>query len=328
MPKISVIIPIYDTEQYLAGCIDSVLAQTYTDFELILVDDGSPDRCPTICDEYAVKDSRVRVFHKKNGGVSTARNLGLDNAQGEFICFIDSDDTVGSNYLMNLAPRGDEDFIQGGVGVLENDYLKQYMTHEDIFKDYNQFWMQSRQQWSPKCCLSKAVIDKWHIRYDTSLRMGEDGLFNHIFLSKCQLIRRMKEDDYYYNHDNEASASHKYYPDRLEQQIQLVKRLEHYFADDDIQRVRWDYWKEVLNHYRVKGIHNSVPAIRKDARDAIKETYRTECFRKCLPYIKKNGSLDEKIEAIYMYYYVHWMYRHILSIIQVGNKVKHFVKKC
>ena len=90
--KFSVIIPIYKVEQYLRPCIDSVLAQTYTDLEIILVDDGSPDRSGEICDEYAEKDKRIKVIHKPNGGLSDARNAGLDVAQGEYVMFLDSDD--------------------------------------------------------------------------------------------------------------------------------------------------------------------------------------------------------------------------------------------
>ena len=92
--KLSIIVPIYNVEPYLRKCIDSILAQTFTDFECILVDDGSPDNCPTICDEYAKKDSRIRVIHKENGGLSDARNAGLDIAQGEYIGFVDSDDYI------------------------------------------------------------------------------------------------------------------------------------------------------------------------------------------------------------------------------------------
>ena len=90
-PKISVIVPVYKVEEYLHRCVDSILSQSFTDFELILVDDGSPDNCGKICDEYAQKDSRVKVFHKPNGGVSSARNYGLDNAKGEWIAFVDSE---------------------------------------------------------------------------------------------------------------------------------------------------------------------------------------------------------------------------------------------
>lgn len=87
-PKISVIVPVYNAEKYLHRCIDSILAQTFADFELLLIDDGSTDKSGEICDEYADKDARIRVFHKANGGVSSARNVGLDNALGEYICFV------------------------------------------------------------------------------------------------------------------------------------------------------------------------------------------------------------------------------------------------
>ena len=93
-PLVSVIIPVYKVEPYLCDCVDSVLAQTYANLEIILVDDGSPDGCPQICDEYAAKDSRVRVLHKKNGGLSDARNAGMKVASGEYWTFVDSDDVI------------------------------------------------------------------------------------------------------------------------------------------------------------------------------------------------------------------------------------------
>lgn len=106
MPKISVIVPVYKVEQYLCRCVDSILVQTFTDFELILVDDGSPDNCPAICDEYALKDSRIHVIHQENGGLSAARNAGIDwtfaNSNSEWLSFIDSDDWVHSTYLEKL----------------------------------------------------------------------------------------------------------------------------------------------------------------------------------------------------------------------------------
>ena len=92
MPKYSIIVPVYKAEDTIRECIDSVLKQQYTDFELILVDDGSPDNSGGICDEYAANDSRIRVIHKENGGVSSARNIGIDTALGKYIIFRDSDD--------------------------------------------------------------------------------------------------------------------------------------------------------------------------------------------------------------------------------------------
>lgn len=102
MPRISVIVPVYNVEQYLPACVDSILGQTFEDFELLLVDDGSPDNCGAICDEYAQKDPRVRVIHQANQGLSGARNAAMDVARGEFLTFIDSDDVVSRDYLAVL----------------------------------------------------------------------------------------------------------------------------------------------------------------------------------------------------------------------------------
>lgn len=110
---ISIIVPIYNVEKYLEPCIESILASTYRDIELILVDDGSPDNCGRICDEYASKDNRIRVIHKQNGGISAARNAGLKVAKGEYIAFVDSDDKIHPNmieWLLDAIQSGDYDF--------------------------------------------------------------------------------------------------------------------------------------------------------------------------------------------------------------------------
>ncbi len=104
-PLISVVIPVYKVEPYLRECVDSVISQTYKNLDIILVDDESPDSCPAICDEYAERDSRVRVIHRKNGGLSAARNSGIDIARGEYITFIDSDDYVSRHMLNNCTLR-------------------------------------------------------------------------------------------------------------------------------------------------------------------------------------------------------------------------------
>lgn len=117
VPEISVIVPVYKVEEYLPQCIDSILAQTFTNFELLLVDDGSPDRCGEICEEYAGKDTRIRVFHQVNAGLSCARNTGLMNACGRYIAFVDSDDYVKPCYLERLYGALPADKTKEGVIV-------------------------------------------------------------------------------------------------------------------------------------------------------------------------------------------------------------------
>lgn len=129
MPEISIIVPVYKAEPYLHRCVDSILAQTFTDFELILVDDGSPDNCGAICDEYAEKDSRVRVIHQDNQGQAAARNHGVDRAVGKLVCFVDSDDAVHPQMLEQLysALNGSMKSISV-CGVIENDIIGSFLT--------------------------------------------------------------------------------------------------------------------------------------------------------------------------------------------------------
>ena len=102
LPLLSIIVPVYKVEKYLTACLDSILMQTYTNFELIVIDDGSPDGCPSICDSYAARDKRLRVIHQNNAGLAAARNKGLDEARGDLIGFVDSDDTISPSMYMVL----------------------------------------------------------------------------------------------------------------------------------------------------------------------------------------------------------------------------------
>ena len=122
MLPISIIVPIYKAEQYLCRCIDSILAQTFQDFELLLIDDGSPDHSGVICDEYAKQDSRIRVFHQENSGVSSARQLGIDSALGEYTIHVDPDDWIDSDMLASLYAKAHE----GGADMVICDYYEEY----------------------------------------------------------------------------------------------------------------------------------------------------------------------------------------------------------
>ena len=147
---VSVVIPIYNVEKYLRECVDSVLSQTYKELEIILVDDGSPDSCGKICDRYAEKDSRVKVIHKKNGGVSEARNVGLDCAKGKYISFIDPDDWVEKDLLqetLDFSRKTGTDIVCFEVCEVRRD------------KKHVQYRFDGEQVFEAKDALEKILID-------------------------------------------------------------------------------------------------------------------------------------------------------------------------
>jgi len=224
MPQISVIVPIYNVENYLRRCIDSILGQTFTDFELILVDDGSPDHCPDICDEYAAKDSRVKVIHKPNGGVSSARNAGLDIAQAEYITFCDSDDYYLPDWLETLATE-----LQAEKSdLLMGNYLEVDSLGNELSKSRKQpgTWQpDSRRErysyiinqvlyggngWTIWCsAFAKKVIDKHKIRFcETCGNYAEDLGFMLDFVLHCSGIRCIEHVGYcYVQHEGSMMSS-------------------------------------------------------------------------------------------------------------------------
>lgn len=136
-PLVSIIVPVYKVEKYLIDCINSLISQTYVNLEIILVDDGSPDKCPQICDEYACKDSRIKVIHKTNGGLSSARNAGINSAIGDYIYFVDSDDALPEDSIQSLVEKlldGEDIEIVIGqiISIPNNEYYKLEYVNDNI----------------------------------------------------------------------------------------------------------------------------------------------------------------------------------------------------
>lgn len=188
-PKISIIVPIYNTERYLPHCIDSILRQSFRDFELLLIDDGSKDGSGAICDEYAVNDERVKVYHQENQGVSVARNVGLEHAKGEWIYFVDADDEVlpeGIEALIKTANGYDSVF-----GSFEKVHSKgERIYHTTIGSDkvmprsecIKTLYGKSKTlvgmwRWLWVRLFRNDIIKKYKIRFDTNISYNEDGLF-------------------------------------------------------------------------------------------------------------------------------------------------------
>lgn len=208
-PKISVIVPVYNVEKYLRRCVDSILAQTFTDFELLLIDDGSMDKSGDICDEYAKQDGRVRVFHQKNGGVSKARNVGLDSAKGEWVTFVDSDDWVENKYLFGFEPF-DGDIIVSGCKIYGERYeVLRYEECSFIGKRHISTFLSChlkdeimRVPWGK--LFKKNIILEQRNRFDETLFLGEDTVFVHKYLSGVEKLCTRRGENYNYYYLNSA----------------------------------------------------------------------------------------------------------------------------
>lgn len=182
----SIIVPVYNTEKYLHQCIDSILAQSFTDFELLLINDGSTDRSREICEEYSKKDTRVRVFHKSNGGVSSARNLGLENARGEWITFVDSDDTLPVSYIEDYAGAisDDIDLVMAKYQVLSEsgEVVRVYQKYQDrIFSQVEylkeMYALKDYQGYIGNKVFRHSLIEEHNIRFNEQICYNEDRLF-------------------------------------------------------------------------------------------------------------------------------------------------------
>ena len=201
--SISIIIPVYNTEKYLPTCLDSILFQSYSDFEILLVDDGSTDGSARICDMYSEKDKRIRVFHKENGGVSSARNLGLDNASGEWVYFVDSDDQVLPGGLLTMVDciSDDVDVVLAGYKRFDESEHVVYEIDEQVvcmldkceslltlYERHGKYY-----DFLTYGCirlLRNKIIQAHNLRFDTEIANKEDTLFLTQYICRSNGITR------------------------------------------------------------------------------------------------------------------------------------------
>ena len=234
MAKISIIVPVYNTAKYLERCIESIVAQTYADWELLLVDDGSNDRSGDICDRYAASDPRIQAFHKPNGGVSSARNLGLDHAQGEWITFVDADDWVEPNYLKSFGINDNCDIscthIQcEGWKEWVSIPLKEYsgQINSDILNENLH-----RMNFPFAKIFRNSIIKNNNLKFNTKIHYGEDTLFVYSIMTYAKTIRTTPTAYYHYisyNSSNSLSKKHyslESYLYTINQTCEQIERLE------------------------------------------------------------------------------------------------------
>lgn len=243
---ISVIVPVYNSEKYLKRCIDSILNQTYKAIELILVDDGSPDNCGKICDEYAKKDKRVRVIHKTNAGVSAARNSGLEIASGNYATFVDSDDYIEPEMYSNMM----EKVHQYNCDVVMCDCIKDFTDHSEIYTHDIRAGFYDKEQlvneYYPHLLMMEnieypATISNClilfnrnklgNLRYVVGVRYSEDLLFGAQLVYNTDSFYYMKEQAYYHYYMNPTSATHKFTVDKWNDYKTLHFEINKYFSE-------------------------------------------------------------------------------------------------
>ena len=206
---VSIIIPVYNAAKCIPDTIESVKSQTCKDWELILVDDGSPDGSGAICDRYAASDQRIKVYHKENGGVSSARNMGLDNATGEWICFVDADDEISERTLEECMGREEDDIdvIQFSFSQRREELNRE--TDDDITP---MTWQEYIGKRSFLVCVGGSVIRSRvirenAIRFDETMKLAEDQIFMFTCFAHSRRVARVNRILYYY-YDNGGSATH------------------------------------------------------------------------------------------------------------------------
>ena len=232
-PTISIIIPVYKVERYLSKCLDSIISQTFADWECILIDDGSPDNSGTICDKYAQKDGRFVVIHKENSGVSAARNDGLKVAKGKWISFVDSDDWIDNITYENVLKAAEEnnaDLVQWGI-VLEKDgkILRNNFCMDGVI-DGNELVNFFEPSTCHKLFLKRIIYDK-NIFFPNGLTLSEDRYFSFMYYLNASRVLGIKECYYHYRIYS-GSSTHKMSEKNIQDEVEVIKMMEKAIADD------------------------------------------------------------------------------------------------
>lgn len=304
---VSVIVPVYKVEKYIYQCVDSIISQTYSNLEIILIDDGSPDRCPAICDEYVKKDNRIKVVHKQNGGLSSARNAGIDFASGDFITFVDSDDYLADNYVekmylalinnnvdmcfckKNLVYEKDKDKIE--IIASKEKCLK---NNENFIVDYNYFLNHIFCNNKPEdiiMCSAWRILYKKNVfnnnfRFNENIKFIEDRPFMLGCLSKINKYCVVDEYLYFYR-QTPNSLIRSYINNLIESNLVSYNDTISFIKDKKLQSfVGYVFIKELFNNEIIFAKSYNKDTIRQIKKLSIYKNYnlsnlfRVQCDKK------------------------------------------------
>ena len=243
--KLSIIIPVYQVEQTIRRCIDSILSQSFAEWEIILVNDGSPDGCPNICDEYDKNYEKIRVIHKENGGLSDARNVGIDDAKGEYVTFVDSDDYLGDDTLKKVMRLVD---IHPEYDILEYPVFEHFMLMDNErqlvfdnceYRDMRKYWLEGKAYTHTYACnkiFRKELFAK--VRFPVG-KLFEDVYTLPLLLKEAKVVATTAQGMYFYTHNPDGitvNADGKALSNLLEAHLNVIPEM-----------VDAEYYSHVLN---------------------------------------------------------------------------------
>jgi len=291
-PFLSVIVPVYNTESYLACCLDSILAQTFTDFEVLLVDDGSTDGSAALCDDYAARDSRIRCFHRENGGHTAARQEGFRQALGEYVTFVDSDDWIDPAMYQNMcgaAQKNGADMVccnctavtpKGNIvrrNLCEPGFYEKQLLEEQIYPIMlfsGSFFHYGISPHLYTKLFRKSLLAKHLFRIPLSLRLGEDGLTVYPCLLEASSVSFLSDSFYYYR-SSEDSLTHTMDRKRLAENCLLFDSY-----DNWIDLAFHPYMKRQLLYYYVYQCLLTFPPVFRTESEA-KQNFRKDFLAQC-----------------------------------------------
>lgn len=298
-PKVSVVVPIYNAERYLNRCLESIVNQTYQNLEIILVDDGSPDNCPAMCDEWAKKDSRIQVIHKENEGPGMARNIGMDLATGEYIFFIDSDDYIDKELMekcvLNAETNNSDAVLYGRIDAFEDgEFCKHTVSQEQLVfqgEEILNILLPSMftyelgfgvSLWSKMFRLKTLKNSKVRLKSGKEI-VSEDSYFTLEFFSHCTKATVIPECLYYYYQSN-TSYSRALKKERQNENDSFLKQCVEYVEKENLP-------SQISNHIRSRyhgmTLGNLAQIMRsdllkKEKKMALKTVYRNRALKETL----------------------------------------------
>lgn len=331
MIEVSIIIPVYNVEKYLSKCLDSIINQSFKNFELLLIDDGSSDNSGKICDEYAMNDKRIKVIHKKNEGVSRARNIGIDLSKGRYIMFCDSDDFVKRDWCKKLYDlqknnlnsiclcgfttinfRDDKcEYIDK---VLDKNKKINHINIKDFFLLYEKHLVNS--PWNK--IYESQIIKKNNIKFNENITLGEDLLFNLKYFEfvKGDIVV-LNECKYNYILRNEESLDNKYYSDLYDIYVMLYRKIYDTmsFFKIDFEKYRYNYYKSYF--FMLKRVLKNTFSEKSNMNIFEKIKYnsyviKSEDFKICLNNIDYNV-ISNRYKWLYQKgnYFLIWVYEYL-----------------